>query len=259
MHNARFVYLYQNRDQVGVQFTKPMFITLELVGIIVMNINELVKRLRVQLKQLQQDVLRHDINLPKGERRILEDTDRFNNALFNQSGAELAPCIEQISQNIAQLEKLLKNNQSIAVIALSCERIQDRFTALRRALNTTTLGVTAAKQLKSSRIAQAQKRRKKTHADSGFGWIAAGVMQNSHQLYQELAKHHQWVVKFQQKIDHLQSELDNCHSADKINKQHEILQVHRRLGKCRQAISYIEDRIAEFERPYTPNYKRYTR
>lgn len=215
-----------------------------------MNTSELIYRLRVQLKQLEQEVLQHDSQLAKGQRKLLHDTERFNHGLFNQSGAQLAPCISQISNKIAQLEKLLKGNISTSTIALSCEGIQDRFTALRRALNTTTLDVKSAEQQKSSRIANAKQRRQQSHADSGFSWIASGVMHNSHQLYDELNKHLNWVQTFEQKIADLQSKLENCHSADKIALQNEILLVHRRLGKCRQAISYIEDRIQAFERPY---------
>ncbi|ASJ96331.1 MULTISPECIES: primosomal replication protein [Shewanella] len=215
-----------------------------------MKTNELIHRLRVQLKQLEQEVLQHDSQLPKGERKLLQDTERFNDKLFNQAGAQLGPCIDQLSKKIAQLEKLLQGNISADTIALSCEGIQDRFTALKRALNTTGLGVKSAQQQKTSRIAHARKRRQNSHAQSGFSWIAAGVMNNSHQLYEELNKHMNWVHTFEQKIAHLQSKLENCHSADKIALQNEILLVHRRLGKCRQAISYIEDRIQAFERPY---------
>ncbi|QYK02641.1 primosomal replication protein [Shewanella psychrotolerans] len=211
---------------------------------------ELIHRLRVQLKQLEQEVLQHDSQLAKGQRKLLSDTERFNQGLFDQTGAQLEPCILQLSKKIAQLEKLLKGNISTETIALSCEGIQDRFTAVRRALNTTTLDVKSAEQQRASRFANAKKRRQQSHAESGFGWIATGVMHNSHQLYEELNKHFNWVQMFEQKIEKLQSKLENCHSADKIALQNEILLVHRRLGKCRQAISYIEDRIQAFERPY---------
>lgn len=224
-----------------------------------MNTNELLRQLSVQLKQLEQDVLQHDANLPKREQKLLRDTDRFNDQLFIQSGAKLAPCIEQINKNIRQLGQLIKGNISTQTIALSCERIQDRFTAVRRALNTTSLGANSASQQRAFRVAQAKRRRNKSHDDSGFDWIAAGVMHNSHQLYAELNKHLNWVSKFEQKILILQSKLDNCHSADKIQMQNEILLVHRRLGKCRQAISYIEDRIQAFERPFSQTYKPFNR
>ncbi|MEI6860523.1 MAG: primosomal replication protein [Shewanella sp.] len=224
-----------------------------------MNTNQLLRQLSIQLKQLEQDVLQHDTNLPKREQKLLQNTDRFNDELFIQSGAKLSPCIEQINKNIKQLGKLIERNISIETIALSCERIQDRFTALRRALNTTSLGAESASQQRAFRVAQAMRRRNKSHNESGFNWIAAEVMHNSHQRYAELNKHLDWVSKFEQQIITLQSKLDNCRSADKIHIQNEVLLVHRRLGKCRQAISYIEDRIQAFERPFSQTYKNFNR
>ncbi|MCE9678265.1 primosomal replication protein [Shewanella sp. AS1] len=215
-----------------------------------MNTTELIRRLRVQLKQLEQEVLQHDSQLAKGQRKLLSDTERFNHQLFEQTGAQLAPCVQQIDRKITQLEQLLKGKISSETIALSCEGIQDRFTALKRALSTTGLDLKSAEQQRAARFASANKRRQQAHAQSGFNWIAANVMHNSHQLYEELNKHLNWVKAFEQKIETLQLKLEHCHGADKIALQNEILLVHRRLGKCRQAISYIEDKIQAFERPY---------
>lgn len=215
-----------------------------------MNTDELIRKLNTQLKQLEQEVLKHDSRLPPGQRKMMQDTERFNNELFIQSGAQLSPCIAQLNKSIRQLEKLLKSRISQHTVALSCERIQDRFTAIRRALATTSIDLKAMQQQKRTRRAQAIKRGAKTHNQSGFNWIAANVMQNSHQLYEELNKHLNWAKIIEQKIEDLQSKLANCHSADKIELQNEILLIHRRLGKCRQAITYIEDRIQTFERPF---------
>ena len=73
---------------------------------------ELIQRLRVQLKQLEQEVLQHDSQLVKGQRNLLQDTERFNEGLFNQTGAQLAPCIGQLSKKISQLEKTRSENYS---------------------------------------------------------------------------------------------------------------------------------------------------
>lgn len=224
-----------------------------------MTTSELLKQLRVQHKLLEQEVLQHDAKLPKGQRRLLQDTERFNNELFIQTGAELSSCIGQMNKSIQQLEKLINNKISSHTILLSCQRIQDRFTAVKRALATTSLDAKSAEQQKKMRIVKAQQRRHQSHNNSGFNWIAAGVMQNSHKLYEELTKHLNWVKAFEQKIQNMQSKLDDCHSTDKINIQNEILLVHRRLGKCRQAISYIEERIQAFERPQTHTYRRFNR
>ncbi|GIU07734.1 primosomal protein N' [Shewanella sp. c952] len=215
-----------------------------------MNTNELINKLKQQLKQLEQDVLQHDAALPPGQRKMMQDVERFNNELFIQEGAQLKPCIDQLSKNIAQLQQLLNANRSHHTIISSCEKIQDRFSAVRRALSTTNINIKSLEQQKRTRRAHAIKRGTKAHQQSGFSWIASNVMQNSHQLYEELNKHLNWAKIIEQKIENLQSSLENCHSADKIKLQNEILAQHSRLGKCRQATSYIEDRIQLFERPF---------
>ncbi|MCE9684969.1 primosomal replication protein [Shewanella sp. AS16] len=218
-----------------------------------MNTTQLLEMLKRQLKALEQEVLQHDSRLPAAQRKIMQDTERFNQALFIQHGAQLAPCVEQLAKSIAQLEKQLKLRLAPHVVELSCERIQDRFTAVKRAMLTTGINLKAAEQHKASNRARFAKRQQSAHADSGFGWIANNVMQNSHQLYEELNKHLNWEKKIAQKIELLEANIENCHSVDKIKLQNDILLMHRRLGKCRQAISYIEDRIQTFERPHQRN------
>ncbi|WOT04071.1 primosomal replication protein [Shewanella youngdeokensis] len=215
-----------------------------------MTTNELLKKLQFQLRQLEQEVLQHDAQLPAGQRKMMQDVERFNNELFIQEGAQLKPCIVQLSKSINQLKQLISANRSHFAIISSCEKIQDRFSAVRRALATTNINIKSLEQQKRTRRAQAIKRGVRAHQQSGFSWIASNVMQNSHQLYEELNKHLNWAKVIEQKIESLQSSLDNCHSADKIKIQNDILTQHSRLGKCRQATSYIEDRIQLFERPF---------
>ncbi|MDO6617799.1 MULTISPECIES: primosomal replication protein [unclassified Shewanella] len=213
------------------------------------NTNQLIYQLKQQLSSLEQDALHHDQQLPAQQKKMLQDIERFNSQLFIQQGAQLSPCIAQLKKDIQQLEKQLSFKLDVRIIELSCQRIQDRFTALRRALVTTNLNVNTEKQKRDNSRARYAKKQQQQHSDSGFGWIASNVMKNSHQIYQELNKHLNWATTFEQKIAEMESALANCHSTDKIRLQNEILSLHRRLGKCRQAISYIEERIQMFERP----------
>lgn len=218
-----------------------------------MNTHQLLTKLRQQLTELEREVLQHDAHIPPGQKRLLQDIERFNDELFIQAGAGLAACIPAIAKDITQLERLIKRGGGEHNILISCERIGQRFTAVKRAMLTTSINVKAQKQQKASIRARAIKNQQKSHSQSGFGWIASNVMQSSHQLYEELNKHLNWAKKFEQKIEELQLQLENCHSADKIEMQNTILLMHKRLGKCRQAISYIEDRIQAFERPFQNN------
>jgi primosomal replication protein N'' len=214
-----------------------------------MNTQQLVSMLKQQLVQLEQDALIHDQNLAPSQRQSLKDIERFNSQLFAQQGAQLSPCITQLRKDIKQLEKQLFLKLGSNVIQLSCDRIQDRFSALRRALLTTDINLKSEEQRKASNRARYAKKQQQTIQDSGFGWIASNVMQNSHQLYAELNKHLNWAKKIEQKIQQLEANLEFCHSDDKIKLQNDILSTHRRLGKCKQATSYIEERIQLFERP----------
>jgi len=214
-----------------------------------MNTQQLVSMLKQQLAQLEQDALIHDQNLAPSQRQSLIDIERFNSQLFAQQGAQLSPCIIQLRQDIKQLEKQLFLKLGGNVIQLSCNRIQDRFSALRRALLTTDINLKSEQQRKASNRARYAKKQQQAIQDSGFGWIASNVMQNSHQLYAELNKHLNWAKKIEQKIQQIEATLEFCHSNDKIKLQNDILSMHRRLGKCKQATSYIEERIQLFERP----------
>lgn len=215
-----------------------------------MNTSQLISTLKNQLTTLEQEVLQHDSHLVPSQRKLLQDIERFNQSLFIQHGAQLMPCIEQIRSSIIQLEKQIALKLAPQTIAMSCERIQDRFTAVKRALLTTSIDVKSKNQQRASKRARFAQQQNLSHQASGFAWIASNVLQNSHEIYAELNKHLNWAKKFEQKIAEMESKLENCHSADKISLQNDILLMHRRLGKCRQAISYIEDRIQAFERPY---------
>ncbi|WP_133407507.1 primosomal replication protein [Parashewanella tropica] len=214
-----------------------------------MNSLALISKLVEQLNKLEQEVLQHDAKLAQGECKLLQNTDRFNAQLFLQTGAKLQPCIHQIRTQIQQLEKRLRVGLNKEAIEISCQQIQDQFSAVKRALATTNINLKAARQTKASSRARYLNKQQKVHESSGFEWIASNVMQSSHKLYDELNKHLNWASRIEQKIHALDLQLSSCSSREKLKLQHEILQTHKRLGKCRQAISYIEERIALFERP----------
>lgn len=214
-----------------------------------MNTKALLQKLRQQLKQLEQEVLQHDQSQSEQNLRLLAHLERFDQALFQQSGGKLYPCVAQLEHSLQQLEKQLATGISAPVLQASCERLSDRFVALKRAISTTSIDLKAQQQNKNSKKVAYQRKMQQRHTDSGFGWIAAEVMRNSHQLYEELNKHFNWEKKIQFKIEQLQAQLDNCHITEKIAVQNDLLAMHKRLGKCRQAIHYIEERIQLFERP----------
>lgn len=211
--------------------------------------DKIITKLQQQLKILEQEVLIHDQQLPKYQQKLIQDVERFNHDLFVQHGAKLLPCIQQIAKNIDHLKQQLSHGSTISALNYSCERIQDRFTAVKRALLTTKINVKEAQYQKADKKAYWVNKHKQQHQNSEFSWIASSVMQNSHQLYDELNKHVNWASKIEQKIQALTLTLNHAQGKNKIELQQQVLAMHQRLGKCRQAISYIEERIQYFERP----------
>ncbi|MBO6226279.1 MAG: primosomal replication protein, partial [Shewanella sp.] len=56
-----------------------------------MNTKQLLVMLKNQLKALEQEVLQHDNRLAPPQRKLLQETERFNHSLFVQHGAQLGP------------------------------------------------------------------------------------------------------------------------------------------------------------------------
>ncbi|GAA4897730.1 primosomal replication protein [Ferrimonas pelagia] len=202
----------------------------------------LVIKLREQLNQLEQRIQHHDAQLTDANKKWLAHKSRFHDQLFDHQGASLAGCLTVLRKDLKQIEQLLQIGATGETVELACQRFSGRFQALLQAVANTQ---TATRGIQNS----AYKRRSSANADAGYQWIAQNIMNSSHKLYQELNKHRNWEQKMQQKIQQLEHALDNYRGGDKITLQNEILAQHKRLGKCRQAMTYIEQRIAWLEKP----------
>ncbi|MBY5990837.1 primosomal replication protein [Ferrimonas balearica] len=201
----------------------------------------LVTRLQGQLARLEALVREHDARLSDSDKKWLANTSHFHDQLFEQQGATLAGCLKVLHQDLNQIGQLEQLGARPDALELVCQRFANRFAALSQALtNTATI----------KRGQQASvRRRKRAQGKSEYHWIAQTVMRSSHQLYEELRKHQNWESRLEQKIRELEQRLDLHHGSEKITLQNEILATHKRLGRCRQAMSYIEQRIAQLEKP----------
>ncbi|WP_028117337.1 primosomal replication protein [Ferrimonas senticii] len=199
-----------------------------------------LQQLRDKLTQLEQQLQQHDASLSDNNKKWLNHKSRFHEQLFEQQGATLSGCMQVLKRDLKQIEQLLQINASGDALALACQRFSDRFEALVHAMANTD---TATRGLQ-----QAAGRRRYSGQDNQYQWIAKSVMNSSHQLYAELRKHQNWESQLQQKITVMEQQLDIYQGTDKIEQQQLILKTHARLGKCRQAMSYIEQRIAWLEK-----------
>lgn len=197
-------------------------------------------KLKRQLEQLSQHVHQHDAQLSDLDKKWLNNRSRFHDQLFEQQGATLKGCINVLQSDYSHIEQMVSLGVSGDTLDLACQRFSNRFEAVMQAIANT--------QTVTRGLQQTTKRRSRSRDDNQYQWIARSVMNSSHQLYAELRKHQNWEHQLQQKIAILEQNLDIHHGKEKIDQQNLILNTHQRLGKCRQAISYIEQRIAWLER-----------
>lgn len=200
----------------------------------------LIEKLHRQLAQLEQQIRVHDANLSDADKKWFSHKQRFHDQLFEQQGASLSSCLTVLKQDLEHIEQLERLNAHADALELACQRFANRFAALAQAMATTAT---------ARRGHQATARRRQTKkADNPYHWIAQSVMRSSHQLYEELRKHQNWAARMESKIRELEQQLDLKVGAEKITLQNEILSTHKRLGRCRQAMSFIEQRIAQMEK-----------
>ncbi|SHH28149.1 primosomal replication protein [Ferrimonas marina] len=198
-----------------------------------------LEQLKAQLAALEAKVHQHDAQLSDADKRWLHHKSRFHEQLFEQQGASLAGCLEVLRRDLKQIEQMVQVGATGDTLGLACQRFGERFEALMQALANTD----------TARRGNQLSARGRSSKNSDYQWIDQSVMNSSHKLHQELAKHKSWEDKMVQKIQQMEQALDITPANDKITLQNEILALHKRLGKCRQAMTYIEQRIAWLEKP----------
>lgn len=74
------------------------------------------------------------------------------------------------------------------------------------------------------------------------------VLHSSHHLYQQLAETHEFERRLMEMLELKEIELKNANKANQANLSQQVLTLHQRLGRCRQAISKIERQIEMSEK-----------
>lgn len=200
---------------------------------------DLLAHLHQRFFQLKQRVEAYDRQLNAETNKALQHQARFHSQLFDYEGASLGQCIAKMQHDLDRLTQLASQDGHGQTFELICQKFSDRYQAVNQAMAATGVQVSGTK-LKSRRHYKAK--------ESPYQWIAQSVMNNSNSAYAELRKHQNWAQRLQQKIELSEQKLNSLNGQEKIQLQNDILATHKRLGKCRQAITYIEERIARLER-----------
>lgn len=202
-----------------------------------MNIHakRLLARLGSVIEQLEIDAKRVDSML-NNQSQLTEEHHRFFSLkLFTTKGKQYAPYVSEIKLLFSKLPSLL-NNTSKMPAELAIEKIEHQINALSTALS-------SFKQQKKHEdffAKQEKKQRYKKYTQT--------LLQPTHSLYQQLAETHEFERRLLVMLEEKQVALNNASESTRQAKQQEVLVVHQRLGRCRQAISKIERQIEMAEK-----------
>lgn len=167
---------------------------------------------------------------------LLKDKDIFSEALFATNSDKIYDYVNEIQVKTIELSRLLRNGK-IELSQSRLQNIEQQITAIMNAIRSNK----SIHQEAQYRLTAINARRYKKAAKELF--------KSSQALYQQLSEHHE----FERRLLAMLSERELLRvnaTSSKANKiSSEVLALHQRLGRCRQAISKIERQIEVSEKP----------
>lgn len=186
--------------------------------------SEQINTLKQQVARLKQSCEAFDKQkLFKHQRFVKNQHGLFEHHLFNTRSTRL---MDYLNEVISQIDTVPDNERRHAQRYV-LEKISQQVDAIITALKATSVW----QKEKQARPVQRYKKAVKQ------------VIQSSQELYAELSQNQEFERRLMEMIAIRQDEKINCDKtrADVLNK--EILALHTRLGRCRRAITAVEEKI----------------
>jgi len=199
-------------------------------------------RIRDVLDNLRKQAYAIDnTNSTSSAHKLLSDNDLFSITLFTTSSDQFSHYVNETNKKLNEFEKLLNENHNELASALLTQ-IEQQIAALSTALK-------ANNALHQDSLYQLNKRKRKRKAQQPqYKKAAQAIMQSSQNLYQKLAEHHEYERRLATMIAEREYKRADCSIKASQQITQEILKLHQRLGRCRQAISQIEKDIERIEK-----------
>lgn len=190
-----------------------------------------VEKLKQQFNQLQSELQHRGLSKMKW----MNNSDFFVSSSFFVQSDELQDYLLELKSNISKIGRV---SDQIQLEYLS-ERIRDQFACLTNLMN--SLSVNAKQQQKrktsnlQSRVAQMKK-------------FTAKISKSSQELYAELSKLQEFERRLTEMVAEKQHQLAS-YSGQKLKTdyQQQVLTTQQRLGRCRKALSELEEQIQELD------------
>jgi primosomal replication protein N'' len=167
---------------------------------------------------------------------LLKDKDIFSEALFVTNSDKLQPYVDEIRGKTLELSRLLQHGKKeLSQNRLQC--IEQQISAILNAIRSNK----GIHQEALYRLTAINARRYKKAAKQLF--------KSSQALYQQLSENHGFERRLLAMLDERELLRKSATPSKAKKLLDEVLALHQRLGRCRQAISKIEREIEVAEKP----------
>ncbi len=192
--------------------------------------SDVVARLQAHIVNLKRDAITFD-NAKWFDKNpyMKKQYHLFDSHLFASKSLALADYVDEALETLANLpDPSARHRYQHGV-----ERVSSQIEAIIRVLRATDVW---AKEQKNTPKKRYQK-------------VVQAVTRSSHELYQELSKNQEFERRLLDMISERKNALINAKGDEASQINREILALHARLGRCRKAISAVEDKIQLAEKP----------
>ncbi len=192
-----------------------------------------IKKIQSILQMLAQQAADIDEkNKHEKSHKIIQDNDIFAEALFSTHSDLFVPYVKEVQNKTLELSRLLQAQKN-TLAHNRILQIEQQISALRTALNSNnTIHKEAAQRLTAIKARRYKK-------------AAQAVMQSSHNLHNKLEETFEFERRLLNMIEERELQRQQSTTAKSNRLSEEILALHQRLGRCRQAISKLEREISQ--------------
>lgn len=160
-------------------------------------------------------------------------SDVFNSSSFYTKSEELNDYLREIQNNISRLESVTEQSHAEYLT----ERIAAQFSCFKNYANASYLSTKYSNQNKKH-FSQVNRVKQ----------MAARVTQSSQALYQELSKLQEYERRLLDMVAEKQAQLHQADNSNRTELQNAVLITQQRLGRCRKALSGVEEQIQALDK-----------
>ena len=201
---------------------------------------DLIQTIRGQIAHLYEQTQSIDAR----NRQIKSDRftyrEYFNNQLFNCDSISLFDYVKEAEENFNHLLRLKNADKSF--LSDLGNKLTDQLSALTQVIRANEVAIKEHNYQQQRRKKYYQN--KKQQQNNRYQQAAQYFMQNSHELHQELAQNREFERRLNEMVYERQAKMKRADQDTQLKLQQEILALHQRLGRCRRAITAVEERIA---------------